>query len=305
MATPRSIASVTISFGLVAIPVKVYTAHDTGGDLRFNLLHATCGSRLRQQYVCLKEDVIVPREEMAKGYEVAKDEFVMFEPGELRGIEEPPTQAIEIAEFLPIAAIDPLFFEKTYYLAPDKGGGKPYALLGRALVESGRCALGRWAARGKQYLVLLRVVDEVLTLQQLHYATEVRRPEAIEVPKLAVGEAELKLARQLIESQSSERFRPEEYADDVRLRLEQAIKQKVEGREVRVAEPRPVGGGQVIDLMEALRRSLEQQGRTPPERAAPPAPPERKPAARVQRATAPRPAAAGTPAKPRRKASRP
>jgi DNA end-binding protein Ku len=322
MATPRSIASVTISFGLVAIPVKVYTAHDTSGDLRFNLLHATCGSRLRQQYVCVKEDVVVPREEMAKGYEVAKDQFVLFQPDELQAIEEPPTQAIEIAEFLPLAAVDPVYFEKTYYLAPDKGGNKPYALLQQSLAETSRCAVGRWAARGKQYLVLLRVVDGVLTLQQLHYANEIRRPDAIEVPDVKVGEAELKLARQLIDSQATERFRPEAYADDVRRRVEQAIKQKVEGQEVRVAEARPAaGGGQVIDLMEALRRSLEQQGRTPPAASAPAAR-ARKPAARATRAAAgpsaresesasaraadatPARAADEGPAKSRRKASR-
>jgi DNA end-binding protein Ku len=299
---------VTISFGLVAIPVKVYTAHDTGGDLRFNLLHKPpCGSRLRQQYVCVKEDVVVPREDMVKGFEVAKDQFVLFEPDELQAIEEPPTQAIEIAEFLPLAAVDPVYFEKTYYLAPDKGGNKPYALLQQALAESSRCAVGRWAARGKQYLVLLRVVDGVLTLQQLHYANEIRRPEAIEVGKVAVGEAELKLARQLIDSQATETFRPEAYEDDVRKRVEQAIKQKVEGEEVRVAEARPVaGGGQVIDLMEALRRSLEQQGRAPRARDEAPAR-ERKPAARAARgksADEPARATEETPAKSRKKASR-
>jgi DNA end-binding protein Ku len=310
MAAPRSIASVTISFGLVAIPVKVYTAHDTGGDLRFNLLHATCGSRLRQQYVCVKEDVVVPREEMAKGYEIAKDQFVLFQPEELQAIEEPPTQAIEIAEFLPLSAVDPVYFEKTYYLAPDKGGNKPYALLQRALADSGRCAIGRWAARGKQYLVLLRVVDGVLTLQQLHYANEIRRPDAIDVPSLEVGEAELRLARQLIDSQATDRFAPEEYRDEVRGRIEQAIRQKVEGQEVRVAEARPAaGGGQVIDLMEALRRSLVQHGRAPPAAPAAPAARTRKPPARAARgdpaaAREPPRAAAETPAKSRRKASR-
>jgi DNA end-binding protein Ku len=310
MATPRSIASVTISFGLVAIPVKVYTAHDTGGDLRFNLLHASCGSRLRQQYVCVKEDVVVPRDEMAKGYEIAKDQFVLFQTEELQAIEEPPTQAIEIAEFLPLAAVDPVYFEKTYYLAPDKGGNKPYALLQRALADSGRCAVGRWAARGKQYLVLLRVVNGVMTLQQLHYANEIRRPDAIDVPKMEVGDAELKLARQLIDSQTTEDFVPENYRDDVRVRVEQAIRQKVEGQEVRVAEARPAaGGGQVIDLMEALRRSLEQQGRSAPAPAEP-AGRARKPAARVSRsppaAAKPEGARASdeAPAKSRRKASR-
>ena len=294
--TPRSIASVTVSFGLVAIPVKVYTAHQTSGDLRFNLLHrAPCGSRLRQQYVCVKEDVVVPRDEMVKGYEVSKDQFVLFESDELAALEEPATQTIEIAEFLPLAAVDPVFFEKTYYLAPDKGGQKPYSLLAAALGESGRCALGRWAARGKQYLVLLRVIDGVLTLQQLHYANEIRVPSAIDVPGVKVGEAELKLAKQLIDAQTTDAFRPETYQDDVRRRIEAAIREKVEGQEVRVAEARPAATGQVIDLMEALRRSLEQRGAAAPATA-------RRPAAQAARAK--RRPDEEPPAKSRRKASR-
>jgi DNA end-binding protein Ku len=298
MATPRSIASVTISFGLVAIPVKVYTAHETSGDLRFNLLHSTCGSRLRQQYVCVKEDVVVPREEMAKGYEVAKDQFVIFQSDELKAIEEPPTQTIEITEFLPLSAVDPVYYEKTYYLAPDKGGNKPYALLTQALAGSTRCAVGRWAARGKQYLVLLRVIDGVLTLQQLHYADEIRRPDQIEVPSVNVGDTELRLARQLIDTQATETFDPTAYRDEVRERVQSAITQKVEGQQVQVAETRPAPGGNVIDLMDALRRSLEQQGRSPP----PAERPARKSAAKATRT---RPGAdAEPPAKSGRRSSR-
>ena len=152
----RSIASLTISFGMVSIPVKLFSATEASRAISFNLLHKACGSRLKQQYICAKEDVVVPREDMAKGYEFAKDQYVMFSPEELKALEETGTHAAEITEFVPLKTVDPVYFDKAYYLGPDKGGAKPYALLARALRESGRCALGRWAARGKQYIVMIR-----------------------------------------------------------------------------------------------------------------------------------------------------
>src|SRR5580658_5396636 len=159
----RSIGSLTISFGLVAIPVKLYTATVSANAISFNMLHKGCGSRLRQQYVCIKHGSVVDRDEMVKGYEFAKDQYVTFTPEEIKALEEVGTHAVEIAEFVPIDSIDPVYFDKTYYLAPDKGAGKPYALLTEALKETGRCAVGRWAVRGKAYIVLLRPVGDVLT----------------------------------------------------------------------------------------------------------------------------------------------
>src|SRR5439155_27029395 len=150
----RSIGSLTVSFGLVAIPVKLYSATEASRQLSFNLLHKACGSRLKQQYFCIKEDVPVARDDMVKGYEFAKDQYVMFSPEELKAMEEAGTHTADISEFVPVESIDPVYFDKAYYLAPDKGGAKPYALLARALRESKRCALGRWAARGKQYIVM-------------------------------------------------------------------------------------------------------------------------------------------------------
>jgi DNA end-binding protein Ku len=144
----RSIATLTVSFGLVSIPVKLYSATESSRAISFNLLHKDCGSRLKQQYFCVKEEVPVAREDMVKGYEFAKDQYVVFSPEELKALEEAGTHAAEITEFVPVAAIDPVYFDKAYYLAPDKGGAKPYALFAAALRESGRCALGRWAARG-------------------------------------------------------------------------------------------------------------------------------------------------------------
>jgi DNA end-binding protein Ku len=258
----RSIASLTISFGLVSIPVKLYSATEASRAISFNLLHKTCGSRLKQQYFCVKEEVPVAREDMAKGYEFAKDQYVMFTPEELKALEEVGTHTADITEFVPAASIDPVFFDKAYFLGPDKGGAKPYALLARALKESGRCAIGRWAARGKQYIVMIRPVDtglvEGLVMQQLMYAGEVRSINDVDIPKMDVKPQELKLAQQLIEQQSADKFDPAAYTDEVRARVEAAVQKKVEGQEITTAEA-PEQGAQVIDLMDALRASLEKK----------------------------------------------
>ena len=269
----RSIASLTVSFGLVSIPVKLFSATEASRAISFNLLHKTCGSRLKQQYFCAKEEVPVGREDMAKGYEFEKDQYVMFSPDELKALEEAGTHTADITEFVPIESVDPVYFDKAYYLGPDKGGAKPYALLARALRDTKRCALGRWAARGKQYIVMIRPVDDGLVMQQLLYAGEVRSIKDIEIPKTEVRDAELKLAQQLIEQQASEKFDPSAYKDDVRERVEAAVKKKVEsGQEITTVEA-PEQGGQVIDLMEALRASLEKK---PAKRADETAKPARK-----------------------------
>src|SRR3954465_7641607 len=257
----RSIGSLTISFGMVSIPVKLYSATESSRAVSFNLLHKACGSRLKQQYLCVKEDVVVPREDMGKGYEFAKDQYVMFTREELKALEETGTHSADITEFVPLKTVDPVYFDKAYYLGPDKGGAKPYALLARALRETGRCALGRWAARGKQYIVLIRPVEDLvegLVMQQLLYAGEVRALRDIDIPKTEVKPAELKLAQQLIEQQSSDKVDPSQYADEVRARIEAAVQKKVEGQEITMAEA-PETGAQVIDLMEALRASLEKK----------------------------------------------
>ncbi|MGH8289395.1 MAG: Ku protein [Steroidobacteraceae bacterium] len=254
----RSIGSVTISFGLVAIPVKLYSATQSANAISFNLLHKGCGSRLRQQYVCLKDGSIVERDDMVKGYEFAKDQYVTFEPEEIKALEEAGTHAIEISEFVPVESVDPVYFDRTYYLAPDKGGAKPYALLTEALKQAQRCAVGRWAARGKAYLVMLRPVGDMLTLQQLHFAADVRPASEIEIPKQDVKAAELTLAQQLINQQASERFEPTAYTDELRARIQAAIEKKVEGHQISVSDFPAERGGKVIDLMEALRASLEK-----------------------------------------------
>ena len=297
----RSIATLTVSFGMVSIPVKLFSATEASRAISFNLLHKGCGSRLRQQYFCVKEDVPVSRDEMVKGYEFSKDQYVMFEPQELKAMEEAGTHTADITEFVPIAAVDPVYFDKAYYLAPDKGGAKPYALLTKALRESNRCAIGRWAARGKQYIVMIRPVEDGLVMQQLLYSAVVRSIQDIEIPKTEVKAAELKLAQQLIEQQASETFDPASYKDDVRERIEAAVQKKVEGQEVTMPEA-PEPSAQVIDLMEALRASLGKQApaRSAAEREAEPAgltTAARKPPKRAQASdSAP---ARGTGARPR------
>ena len=263
MAAARSIGSLTVSFGLVAIPVKLFTANQSSNAISFNLLHKTDGSRLRQQYICQKDGAVVERDDMVKGYEFAKDQYVRFTPEEIKAMEEVGSHAVEISEFVPIESIDPVYYDKTYYLAPDKGAGKPYALLTEALKQAGRCGVGRWAARGKGYLVILRPIGDVLAMQQLHYAADVRLASEVEIPKPEVKPAELKLAQQLIDAQTAEKFDPDAYKDEVRGRIEAAIRKKVdEGQEITVVEPAPPGEGKVIDLMEALRASLERSGKS-------------------------------------------
>jgi DNA end-binding protein Ku len=280
----RSIASLTVSFGLVSIPVRLFSATESSKAISFNMLHKGCGSRLKQQYLCLKEEIPVAREEMVKGYEFAKDQYVIFSPEELKAMEEAGTHMAEITEFVPLETVDPVYFDKAYYLAPDKGGNKPYALLAKALRESDRCALGRWAARGKQYIVMIRAVEKGLVMQQLLYNDEVRSFDEVEIPETEVKDAELKLAKQLIDAQTVEAFDPAQYKDDVRLRIEKAIEQKVEGQEITMNEA-PEASAQVIDLMEALRASLEKRpagkaaAAAPAKAAAPKA--ERKPPKRA------------------------
>jgi len=263
----RSIASLSLTFGLVSIPVKVYSATEATGGIRFNLLHKTCGSRLKQQYTCIKEGVPVERADMVKGYEFEKDRYVMFTPEELAALEEKSEHTIDIVSFIPQSAIDPIYYDKAYYLAPDKRGGKPYNLLMEAMRETGRCALAKWVWRGKQYVVQVRIGGEGMVLQQLLYANEVRSMKELDIEKTEVKQPELALARQLIEQITEDRYDPTAYKDEQKERVGALIDEKIAGKQIAIsAEPEP-GGGQVIDLMEALRASLDKK--KPPKAPAP------------------------------------
>lgn len=257
----RSIASLTLSFGLVNVPVRLYSATEPGADIRFNLL-AKDGARLKQQYVNERTHKVVERKDMVKGYEVEDNQFVLFSPDELKQLEEGSSHVIEIVNVVPLASIDPLYYDKSYLLAPDKRGDKPYALLAEALRQSGRCALAKWSWKARQYVVQIRANEDGLILQQLRYAAEVRSLRELDIPKAAVSKPELQLALQLVDQIAADRFEPEQFRDEERERVLAAIEQKVKGRKV-VASSReehgPVGGGQVIDLMDALRASLGHQ----------------------------------------------
>ncbi len=251
----RPIASANISFGLVSVPVKLYSAAESSANVSFNWLHTKCGTRLRQQYFCPTDDEVVGKDEMVKGYEFSKGQYVLFNPEEIKALEEKATNSIDIAEFVPIEKVERVYLEKVYYLGPDKGGEKAYRLLGEALKDSKRAALGQYAARGKQNLILVYPQDGRLVMEQLHYANEVRKPSEVDIPDTPVKPAELALARQLIEQGATEEFNPEAYHDQVRDRVLESIQQKVEGKEI-TAEPEQAPETKVLDLMEALKASL-------------------------------------------------
>jgi DNA end-binding protein Ku len=252
----RSIGTATVSFGLVSVPVHVYSTGESAASISFNMVHKDCGTKLKQFYKCPKHDVTVERAETVKGYEFAKGQFVTFTPEELKALEEKGNGSIEINEFIPLAQVDRVYLEKAYYLGPDKGGERPYRLLAEALKETGRAGLGQYAARGHQNLVLVRpTVDGVLVMEQLHYADELRSPAEVPLGEGEVKPAELKLAKQIVEQGSTETFKPEAYKDTVRIKVQEAINQKVEGHEI-TGEPQEEKGTKVLDLMEAPKASL-------------------------------------------------
>lgn len=289
--TARPLNSATISFGLVTVPVKLYSATQPSSALSFNLLHKKCGGRLKQQYICPTDsNEVVERDDMVKGYEFSKDRYVTFTPEELKALEEKATQTIEITEFLPLDKVDPVYFDKPYYLGPDKGSEKAYRLLADAMLKTGRAALARYAARGKGYIVMLRPAQGGLVLQQLLYADEVRPISEVPIEPAEVKEPELKLAIQLIEQISTDAFHPENYEDEVKKRVQAEIQKKVEGQEIAVTPP-PEVQAQVVDLMEALKASLGRRAEAAPETAEAAAEAaegiERKPAKRAKSAEKP------------------
>ncbi|MDX1661815.1 MAG: Ku protein [Gemmatimonadota bacterium] len=263
---PRAIASTTISFGLVTVPVKLYSTGRSSSKVRFNMIHEPCQARLKRQYVCVKCEEVVEKDEIVKGYEFAKDQYVLFTPEELAEIETPTTEGIEITEFVEADDVDPVYFDRAYFLGPDQGGARAYRLLSEALEETGRVAIGQYAARGKAYLVMLRPKDGGIVMEQLRYADEVRSFDEIDLGEVEPKEAELELARQLIEQAGAETFEPEKYEDTVRAQILSMIEAKVEGEEVAVASTEKAEP-KIIDLMGALKASLEAEEKKPAARA--------------------------------------
>lgn len=307
----RSIASLSLSFGLVSIPVRLYSATETAASVKFNLL-AKDGSRVKQQYVSEKDQSVVARADMVKGYEVEKDKFVLFSAEELKKLEESGSHVVEIVAFVPEKSVDPRYYDKAYLLAPDKRGGKPYALLMEAMRSSGKSALAKWAWKAKQYVVQVRPTEEGLVLQQLLYADEVRSFKELNIEPVTVSAPELQLALQLIEQISEPAYDPTQFKDDEKQRVLEAIDRKIAGQEVVAsahADNEPLGG-QVIDLMAALQASLGKRkvadvattkavaGKPANNVTAMPEPKVRK---GVKRAPAPEPEVASSPARSRSK----
>lgn len=257
----RALSSATISFGLVSIPVKLFSSSESSQDIRFNQIHKKDGSRLKQQMVSAKTGEPVPKDEIVKGYEFAKGQYVLFTPEELKTIEEQATHTIDIAEFVPAEKVDRIYVDKIYFLGPDKGGARAYRLLAQALTKTGRAALARYAARGKQYLVMVRPMEDGLVMEQLRYANEIRKFSEVPLEDAKVKQDELQLAIQLVEQAASDEFRPENYTDEVRQRMMELIERKVEGEDITVT-PTEEPEHKIIDMMEALKASIAAGNKT-------------------------------------------
>jgi DNA end-binding protein Ku len=256
----RALGSATIAFGLVSIPIKLYSAAESAATLRFNQIDGRDGSRIRQQLISAESGEIVPKDEIVKGYEFAKGQYVLFSKEELKALEVASTYSIDIDEFVPDGSVERIYFDKAYFLGPDKGGARAYQLLAQALTATNRIAIGRYAARGKQHLVMVRPVTDGersgLMLEQLHYADEIRSFSEVPIDEVEVKEAELELAKQLVEQGASDSFDPSGYRDEVRDQILELIQRKVEGEDISVA-PSEKPEHKIIDIMEALKASLD------------------------------------------------
>jgi DNA end-binding protein Ku len=253
----RAIGTGTISFGLVSIPVKVYTATSSEA-VSFNLLHKKCKSRIKQQIVCPTDNnEVVERTDLVKGYEYAKNQYVLFTDEELDALESERTNSLEIVEFVPATTVDWLYINKTYYLGPDKGGDKAYKLLAEAMERTDKIAVGRYWTRGKEQLVLLRPYKAGLILHYAYYANEVRAFDEVDTgATVTFKPIEAELADKLINQLTIPEFNPEQYKDEYVERVKQAVEQKIAGQEVSLAPEQPPA--QIIDLFEALKRSLAE-----------------------------------------------
>lgn len=284
----RPLRNATITFGLVSIPVRFFTA-TRSEDISFNLLHADCGSRVNRKYWCPEHEAMVESDELTKAYQISKGRYVTFSEEELEALESDDERAIEITEFVAIDQIDPIFFEKAYYLGPGPAGAKTYRLLATAMKKQGKVALARWVAYNREHLVILRPFEDGLVLHTMYYADEVRDFKGVEIPEGDVKEKELKLAEMLIDELSEAAFEPLRYKDEYRQRLMDKIEAKSRGETIVTDRRDDVPAGEVVDIMEALRRSL---GAAKPSKAAKRAAPRADEAAPARKKDAAAPKAA-------------
>jgi len=257
---PRPIWSGSISFGLVNVPVKLFSAVSQQ-DVRFHQLHTTDGARVKQKRVCSLDGAEVPYEEIAKGYEIGPDQYVLVDPEELAALDPKATQTIDIEEFVDLDQIDPLYYEHAYYLVPDRRAEKAYTLLAESMLASNKVAIARFVMRTKQYLAAVRATGPVLVLSTMLYADEVVPVERLEgLPEMgddvSVSEKEIKMAQSLIESLSVDTFEPEKFRDEYREQVLDLIERKAAGETI-TAPPPPDQGGKVLDLMAALEASVK------------------------------------------------
>jgi DNA end-binding protein Ku len=263
----RPLRNATISFGLVSIPVRFYTATKSE-DIHFHLLHESCGSRVNRKWWCPKHEKIVASDELIRGYEISKNKYVTITDEEMETLETDDNRALEIAEFVDLHQIDPVFFEKAYFLGPAAGGGKTYRLLSQAMKKQDKVAVARWVASGKQQMVVLRPYEKGLILHTMYYADEVRDFSAIDLEESPVRDKEVQLAEMLINELTEKKFDPLEFKDEYRHRLLERIRAKSKGKTIEPEEKEEEKGGEVIDIMEALRRSLDRgRGTARPRRA--------------------------------------
>ena len=253
----RVVGSATISFGLVSVPVKLFSSADSSAAISFNWLNKDTSARVKQQYVDAHSGEKVDKADMIKGYEFTKGQYVTFTPEEIKALDQKATNSIDINEFIPLGKVDRIWLDKVYFLGPDKGGARAYHLLSQALAETGRAAIGQYATRGMQYLVLVRPMDGILVMEQLHYATQLRQPAEVPIEHVDLKDNELDLAKQLIDQSSADTFSPEAYHDTVADRVMEAIQQKVDGEDI-TAAPTEEPQAKIIDLMAALKASLAE-----------------------------------------------
>jgi len=252
----RPLRNAAISFGLVSIPVRFYTATKSE-DVHFNLLHASCGTRVNRKWWCPHHEKIVSSDELIRGFPISKNKYVTFEEEEIEALETDDNRALDITEFVDLSEIDPLFFEKAYFLGPAAGGGKTYKLLATAMKKENKVAVARWVAAGKEHLVVIRPYDKGLILHTMYYADEVRDFDAIDLEDAPIREKEVQLAEHLINELTEKKFNPMQFKDEYRARLLERIRAKARGKTIEMESREEKKGGEVVDIMEALRRSLE------------------------------------------------
>ncbi len=255
LVTMRPVSRSTVAFGLVSLPVRLYSTGQPSAQVRFNWINPETGSRVRFQRVDGRTGEVVPKENLVKGYEFAKDRYVTFDRDELKAMDAQAAESIEIAEFVPARDIDRLYFDRAYFMGPGRGGARAYRLLSAALRESEKVAIARHSSRGKQRLVMIRPAGDGLIMEQLLYADEVRSFDEVPLEAAEISEAELALAKRFIEQAASESFDPSRYRDEVKERILTLIERKIEGEQITLA-PQEEPETKIIDLMEALKASL-------------------------------------------------